>query len=120
MGKSRGAATTSGTSGSWEDKDSLDELDEATLGNSVDNNNNGSGAPKNQTSVYSESANADAALRWFGIRFTTKQYHTTKLLKFSVMPMPCIICTKRYLSGDALLNVTIMISTHITRHGMHR
>jgi hypothetical protein len=59
----------------------------------VDDNNGSGGAPNNQAGIYSESAN-DAALR-FGIRFTTEQYHKTKLLKCSVMPMPHIISKKR-------------------------
>jgi hypothetical protein len=39
----------------------------------------GTAAPNNQAGVYRESVN-DAALR-FGIRFTTEQFHKTKLLK---------------------------------------
>ena len=37
------------------------------------------GVPNTQAGVYTESAN-DAALQ-FGIRFTTEQFHETKLLK---------------------------------------
>jgi hypothetical protein len=57
---------------------SLDKLDETAIGNFADDNN-GSSAPNNQAGIYSESAN-NVALR-FGICFTTKQYHKTKLLQ---------------------------------------
>jgi hypothetical protein len=54
----------------WDDKDSLDGLDD----------NNPSGAPSNQAGIYSESAN-NTALKFGGIYFTTEKHHQTELLK---------------------------------------
>jgi hypothetical protein len=64
----------------WDGKDSMEEedLDETAIGNFGDDNN-GAGAPNNRADTYSFTAN-DTALR-FGIQFTTKQYHITKLSK---------------------------------------
>ena len=63
----------------WDEEESLSNDSELeSIGSSVANNN-ASAAPNNQAGVYCESAH-DAALR-FGIRFTTAQYHETKLLK---------------------------------------
>jgi hypothetical protein len=66
----------------WDDEESLNELQEAVIINSMDDNSS-SGAPNNQAGVYSEFAN-DAALR-FGVCFTNRHY------KFSVKSMPCTI-----------------------------
>jgi hypothetical protein len=64
----------------WDNEDSFDRLDEAAIGHfPMGDDNNPSGAPNNQAWINSESAN-NAALK-FGIRFTTQQYHKTKLLK---------------------------------------
>ena len=67
----------------WDDDDNEDnsmapEIDEAVDGNLVDDNSFAD-LPNCLDSVYTESAH-EAALR-FGSRFTTKQYHETKLLK---------------------------------------
>ena len=63
----------------WDDEDSLDELDETTNENFEASNNESVTPPNYPAGIYSESTN-DSALR-FGIRFTTEQYHETKLLK---------------------------------------
>jgi hypothetical protein len=63
----------------WDDEDSLDELVEAAVGNGVASTNGFEAPPTHPAGTYSESTN-DSALR-FGIRFTTEQYHETKLLK---------------------------------------
>ena len=64
----------------WDnDDDSIDEeLNQADTSNVLEENH-GAGGPNDGVGVYSDSAN-DSALR-FGIRFTTEQYHETKLLK---------------------------------------
>ena len=62
----------------WDDDESLDQLDEDVIQN-VAHDNNGAGEPNNQARSSFESPN-DAVMR-FGIRFTTEQYHETKLLK---------------------------------------
>jgi hypothetical protein len=65
----------------WDDKDSLDGLDEASIGHiAEDDNNPYSGAPNNEAGIYSKSAN-NTALKFGGICFTTKQHHKTELLK---------------------------------------
>jgi hypothetical protein len=59
----------------WDDKDSLDRLDVASIGHFAEDDNNPSGAPNNQQAgIYSESAN-NTALKFGGICFTTKQHH---------------------------------------------
>jgi hypothetical protein len=63
----------------WDDEDSLDESVEAALGNNEASMNEFEASTIHPAGTYSESTN-DSALR-FGIRFTTKQYHETKLLK---------------------------------------
>jgi hypothetical protein len=63
----------------WDDEDSLDELVEAALGNNEASTNEFEASTIHPAGTYSESSN-ESALR-FGIRFTTKQYHKTKLLK---------------------------------------
>jgi hypothetical protein len=60
----------------WDDKDSLDGLDEAYIGHFTEDENNPSGAPNNQAGIYSESAN-NTALKFGGICFTTKQHSET-------------------------------------------
>jgi hypothetical protein len=55
----------------WDDKDSLDGLDEASIGHFAEDDNNPSGAPNNQAGIYSESAN-NTALKFGGICFTTE------------------------------------------------
>jgi hypothetical protein len=61
----------------WDDKDSLDGLDEASIGHFAEDDNNPSGAPNNQAGIYSESAN-NTALKFAGIcLFTTEQHHET-------------------------------------------
>ena len=60
----------------WDDKDSLDGLDEASIGNFAEDDNNPSGAPNNQAGIFSESAN-NTALKFGGICFTTEQHHET-------------------------------------------
>jgi hypothetical protein len=69
----------------WHEDDSLDESDIDSVGSSVDDNNE-AGAANNEADngtngvgVYGETPH-DSAYR-FGIRFTTAQYHETKLLK---------------------------------------
>jgi hypothetical protein len=62
-----------------DDKDSLDESVEAALGNDEASTNEFEASTIHTAGTYSESTN-DSGLR-FGIRFTTKQYHKTKLLK---------------------------------------
>ncbi len=64
----------------WDnDEDSIDdELNQGDTINVLDETN-GAGGPNDRAGVYTDSAN-DSALR-FGIRFTTEQYHETKLLK---------------------------------------
>ena len=64
----------------WDnDEDSIyDELNHEDTSNDWEENNSAVG-PNDRAGVYSDSAN-DSALR-FGIRFTTEQYHETKLLK---------------------------------------
>jgi hypothetical protein len=62
----------------WSDEDSLDELVEATLGNDEASTNKFEASTIHTAGTYSESTN-DSSLR-FGIRFTTEQYHKTKLL----------------------------------------
>jgi hypothetical protein len=64
----------------WDNDDnSIDEeLNHGDTSNVFDVNN-GAVGPNNRSGVYSDSAN-NSALR-FGIRFTTKQFHETKLLK---------------------------------------
>jgi hypothetical protein len=74
LGKNNGAATASGPVSIF----SSPKLDEAAIGNFVDDNHD-AGTPNNRPDTYSESAN-DTALR-FGIRFATEQYHKTKLFK---------------------------------------
>ena len=59
----------------WDEDDSFYESDDAF---SIEANIS-TAAPNNKAGVYTESPN-DAALR-FGIRFTTAQFHETKLLK---------------------------------------
>jgi hypothetical protein len=59
----------------WGEDDSAHESEDASSFEDIIR----TGAPNNQVGVYTESAN-DAALR-FGIRFTTEQFHETKLLK---------------------------------------
>jgi hypothetical protein len=71
----------------------IDELDEAVI-DTLKDGNHYAGPPNIRAGTYSKSANTDAALR-FGIHFTTEQYHVTKLLEISLMPIPCIISTKR-------------------------
>jgi hypothetical protein len=61
----------------WDDEASVEESDEASVVGSEDESTGG--ASNNNAGVYRESAN-EAALR-FGIRFTTTQFHETKLLK---------------------------------------
>jgi hypothetical protein len=63
----------------WDDEDSLDESVEAALGNDEASTNESKASAIHAAGTYSESTN-DSALR-FGIRFTTEQYHKTKLLK---------------------------------------
>jgi hypothetical protein len=63
----------------WDDEDSLDEFNEAVNGNIEGSTNGFEAPPAHPAGTYSESTN-DSALR-FGIRFTTEQYHETKLLK---------------------------------------
>ena len=63
----------------WDDEDSPDELDEAAIGNIAASTTILEEPPTHAAGTYSESTN-DSALR-FGIRFTTEQYHETKLLK---------------------------------------
>jgi hypothetical protein len=60
----------------WDKDDSLHESEEASQEGSI-----GTGASDNQVGVFDESVN-DAALR-FGIRFTTKQFHKSKLVELS-------------------------------------
>jgi hypothetical protein len=64
----------------WDNKDSLDGLDKASIGHFAENDNNPSGAPNNQAGTYSESTN-NTALKLGGICFTTKQHYETELLK---------------------------------------
>jgi hypothetical protein len=59
----------------WDEDDSVHESEDASSVKDIIR----TGAPNNQASVYTESAN-DAALR-FDIRFTTEKFHETKLLK---------------------------------------
>jgi hypothetical protein len=63
----------------WDDEDSLDEPVEAALGNDEASTNEFEASRIHPAGNYSESTN-NSALR-FGIRFTTEQYHETKLLK---------------------------------------
>ena len=70
--QSPAAALPEATDYPWDDDDSLPELDETSNENIV-------APPNHPAGIYSESTN-DSALR-FGIRFTTEQYHETKLLK---------------------------------------
>jgi hypothetical protein len=63
----------------WDDEDSLDELDEAANKNIEASTNQLEDPATYPAGTFSESTN-DSALR-FGIRFTTEQYHETKLLK---------------------------------------
>jgi hypothetical protein len=63
----------------WDDQDSLDESVEAALGNDEASTNEFEASTIHPAGTYFESTNY-SALR-FGIRFTTKQYHKTKLLK---------------------------------------
>jgi hypothetical protein len=60
----------------WDDKDSLDGLDEAYIGHFAEDDNNPSGALNNQAGIYSESAN-NTALKFGGICFITEQHHET-------------------------------------------
>ena len=53
------------------------QFDDAT--NNIGNSNNAADVPNHLDGTYAESAH-ESALR-FGIRFTTEQYHKTKLLK---------------------------------------
>jgi hypothetical protein len=64
----------------WDnDEDSIDDtLIQGDTSNVLEEND-GAGGPNDQVGVYSDSAH-DSAVR-FGIRFTTEQYHETKLLK---------------------------------------
>jgi hypothetical protein len=59
----------------WSEEDSVPESDDASCAD----DSLSPGVPNTQAGVYTESAN-DAAFR-FGIRFTTEQFHETKLLK---------------------------------------
>jgi hypothetical protein len=59
----------------WDQDDSVHQSEDASYVEGIIS----TGAPNNHAGVYTESAN-DAALR-FGIRFTTEQFHETKLLK---------------------------------------
>ncbi len=68
-------AQESATKYPWDEDDSLYESEDAS---SIEDNIS-TGAPNNHAGVYTESAH-DAASR-FGIRFTTAQFHETKLLK---------------------------------------
>jgi hypothetical protein len=61
----------------WDDEDSLDKSVEAALGNHEASTNEFEASTTHPAGTYSESTN-DSALR-FGIRFTTGQYHKTKL-----------------------------------------
>ena len=85
MGKSSGAATPpvehqeALTEYPWDDKDSLEELDQSATGNFADDNN-APGAPNNQAGIYSESAN-NIALKFGGICLTTEKHHETDELK---------------------------------------
>jgi hypothetical protein len=63
----------------WDDEESLDESIEAALGNDEASTNEFEASTIHPAGTYFESTN-DSALR-FGIRFTTKQYHETKLFK---------------------------------------
>jgi hypothetical protein len=67
----------------WDDEDSLEKLDEAINGNITASTNKleelPTHPPTHPAGTYSKSTN-DSGLR-FGIHFTTKQYHKTKLLK---------------------------------------
>ena len=59
----------------WDEDDPVQESEDSSSAN----DSISPGAPNTQAGVYTESAN-DAALR-FGIRFTTEQFHETKLLE---------------------------------------
>ena len=63
----------------WDDDDSLDVASDASIAISEDTNGLYTGGTNNNIGFYSESAK-DHALR-SGIRFTSAQYHETKLLK---------------------------------------
>jgi hypothetical protein len=62
----------------WDDEDSLDESVEAAVGNNEASTNKFEASVTHPAGTYSESTNGSALK--FGIRFTTKQYHETKLL----------------------------------------
>jgi hypothetical protein len=66
----------------WDEDDSVHESKDASSVEDIIS----TGAPNNQAGVYTESAN-DAALR-FGIRFTTEQFHETKLFKLLSVANP--------------------------------
>jgi hypothetical protein len=63
----------------WDDENSLDESFEAALGHDEASTNEFEASTIHPAGTYSESRN-DSALK-FSIRFATKQYHKTKLLK---------------------------------------
>jgi hypothetical protein len=78
----------------WDDEDSLDKSVEAAIENRAASKNGFEALPTPPAGTYSESTN-NSTLR-FGIRFTTKQYHKTKLLKIpSDATTPHTISTKR-------------------------
>jgi hypothetical protein len=68
-------AQESATEYPWDEDDSIHECEDASSIEDIIS----AGAPNSQAGVFTESAH-DAALR-FGIRFTTAQFHETKLLK---------------------------------------
>ena len=75
-------------------------------------------APNNKAGVYTESPN-NAALR-FGIRFTTAQFHETKLLKLLSDANAPHFLYKKVIEWEALRNMTNIILIPPAPCGPHR